>query len=65
MWLDRRGLGQEVGCLGHSGHGACVLCGQDQVADGLFILAGQDEVPRDLRCSQTTAGTSCVLSTGV
>ena len=65
MWLDLPGLGQEVGCLGHRGHGACVLCGQDQVADGLFILAGQDEVPRDLRCAQTTAGASCVLSTGV
>jgi hypothetical protein len=35
------------------------------MADGLFILAGQDEVPCDLRCPRTAAGAPCVVNAGI
>src|ERR1017187_6680556 len=34
------------------------------MADGLFILAGQPQVPCDLRRPRAAAGASCVLSAG-
>src|ERR1700735_931455 len=62
--LDLHCLGQEAGCLGHRGPGASVLRGQYQVTDGLLLLPGQDEVPRDLCCARTAARTSAMLRAG-
>ena len=65
MRLDLGRLDQEGGGFRHRRHRARVVRGQDQVANGLLVLAGQDEVAGDLGRARTTARPSSRQPAGV